>query len=229
LTTTAFRPLRFLWESKRMTARVGTSPYIAPEVWFNEDYTQQADVFAYGTVLYEMSQRAIPGRVRVPSGEMAALWRSDWRLEIRRGTPTSLSRPMRPYWSAAPHELPTIYEIFRAFAGGDVVFNGGKKLAVQAFAKQLTSDDASLIRSAGAPVVDMPGAVQAVRQRAENVHRAAIESEEPVVPLGPPPKAGVRARTRDSMGRGRLRRMRSTLRAATRVWMIRTQNQRARL
>lgn len=46
--------------SEKMTGQAGTYHWMAPEVINSQHYTEKADVFSYGIILWETYTRAIP-------------------------------------------------------------------------------------------------------------------------------------------------------------------------
>lgn len=46
--------------SEKMTGQAGTYHWMAPEVINSQHYTEKADVFSYGIILWEIYTRAIP-------------------------------------------------------------------------------------------------------------------------------------------------------------------------
>ncbi|CAN0264517.1 unnamed protein product, partial [Scytosiphon promiscuus] len=46
--------------SEKMTGQAGTYHWMAPEVINSQHYTEKADVFSYGIILWEIFTRAIP-------------------------------------------------------------------------------------------------------------------------------------------------------------------------
>lgn len=77
----------------------GTPNYMAPEIFRNQKYTENVDVFAFGTMLWEAAACDIPWanfdgadiRDRVLAGKM---------LEIPRGLPVELQRLIQDCWIA---------------------------------------------------------------------------------------------------------------------------------
>jgi len=48
------------WKNKQFPGRVGTTHWMAPEILRCEDYTEAADVYSYGTILWECLTGYIP-------------------------------------------------------------------------------------------------------------------------------------------------------------------------
>ena len=44
-------------KAKKMTAKIGTYQWMAPEVIVGLKYTEKADVFSYGIILWELATR----------------------------------------------------------------------------------------------------------------------------------------------------------------------------
>eukprot|EP01100_Stratorugosa_tubuloviscum_P013982 TRINITY_DN7226_c0_g1_i1.p1 TRINITY_DN7226_c0_g1~~TRINITY_DN7226_c0_g1_i1.p1 ORF type:complete len:763 (-),score=369.26 TRINITY_DN7226_c0_g1_i1:12-2300(-) len=51
----------------------GTYAYTAPEVYFGEKYTDKADIFAFGIILWEMVKRCMTGEYQQPYGDQPQL------------------------------------------------------------------------------------------------------------------------------------------------------------
>jgi alpha-tubulin suppressor-like RCC1 family protein/tRNA A-37 threonylcarbamoyl transferase component Bud32 len=51
---------KMLQDSSKMTSNVGTPIWMAPEVMEGKEYTEKADVYSFGLILYEMVMRKIP-------------------------------------------------------------------------------------------------------------------------------------------------------------------------
>lgn len=91
----------------------GTPNYMAPEIFRNARYTENVDVFAFGTLLWEAAARDIPWanmdpadiRQRVVAGRM---------LEIPRDCPHTLQQLIREAWTADRNLRPPMAEVLSA-------------------------------------------------------------------------------------------------------------------
>jgi serine/threonine protein kinase len=93
-------------DAVKFTKHVGTTIYMAPEVFYDTTYTTQCDVYSFGITLCEMFTRKKP-------------YSSEIRAEIKRDSSrfmfkvSKLNSPMRPDLSAnVPKAISTLIERF---------------------------------------------------------------------------------------------------------------------
>ena len=96
-------------KAKRMTAKIGTYQWMAPEVIAGFKYTEKADVFSYGIILWEIATRD-PPYYGIDGTEVSLkVVREDMRPTISR--PDQYPRPfldlMEKCWDREPNNRPT--------------------------------------------------------------------------------------------------------------------------
>ncbi len=76
--------------SEKMTGQAGTYHWMAPEVINSQHYTEKADVFSYGIILWEIFTRAIP------YGGMQPVQVNVWRASVERicGSAPQVRQPL---------------------------------------------------------------------------------------------------------------------------------------
>ena len=99
---------RFKVDDKIMSA-VGTVQFAAPEVLRNERYTEKADLFSFGTVLWELHTR-----IRVfkglPQIEVYRAVIEGNMPDVPRGCPSQYRQLMKACWQLQPSKRPTFRE-----------------------------------------------------------------------------------------------------------------------
>ena len=101
---------RFLSEGKQMT-QVGTPMWMAPEIIQGRQYTQKADVYAYGIILWEILTRLEPYEDKEPMQIVLEVVNNGLRPYM----PPELERSplvplMRECWSEAPAGRPSFHQ-----------------------------------------------------------------------------------------------------------------------
>ena len=102
-------------KAKKMTAKIGTYQWMAPEVISGFKYTEKADVFSYGIILWELATRK-PPYYGVDGTEVSQkVVKEDLRPQISRdeesSIPSSFNELMRDCWARNPVERPQFDEI----------------------------------------------------------------------------------------------------------------------
>lgn len=94
-----------------MTGKIGTYQWMAPEVVSSHQYTEKADVFSFGIILWQIASRQAPYR-NVPGVQVAHdVLHKDLRPSIPKKTPQQFSWLMRRCWDKNPDKRPSFSEI----------------------------------------------------------------------------------------------------------------------
>eukprot|EP01103_Thecamoeba_quadrilineata_P020812 TRINITY_DN914_c0_g1_i1.p1 TRINITY_DN914_c0_g1~~TRINITY_DN914_c0_g1_i1.p1 ORF type:complete len:971 (+),score=312.70 TRINITY_DN914_c0_g1_i1:27-2939(+) len=93
----------------------GTARWTAPEVLQGDTYTEAADVYSYGIILWELATRKIPFD-DVPSYNLANLVTSGSRPPepTDDDVPSEFTEIMRACWSARPSQRPSASQVIRS-------------------------------------------------------------------------------------------------------------------
>jgi serine/threonine protein kinase len=94
-----------------MTAETGTYRYMAPEVIRHESYTQTADVYSFGIVLWQLITREVPFADRNQISAASLVATDDLRPPFPEGISSSVKELIERCWSSAPEERPSFDEI----------------------------------------------------------------------------------------------------------------------
>eukprot|EP00741_Cyanophora_paradoxa_P023728 tig00021616_g22919.t1 len=96
-----------------LTGQSGTYQWMAPEVLNNQRYSEKADVFSFGIVLYELITRKLP--YEGLDGMQAALGvlHRGLRPDIPPSTSPVLAKLMRSCWAQDPRERPAFEQILQ--------------------------------------------------------------------------------------------------------------------
>ena len=84
---------------------------MAPEVIANERYTEKADVYSFGIILWEMVTRKIPFEGMNGVQVSVAVATRDLRPTIPPDTPQDVAKIMKECWSTDPNDRPVFSEI----------------------------------------------------------------------------------------------------------------------
>jgi len=90
----------------------GTDRWTAPEIGDGEKYTEAADVFSYGVILYEIAARKLPFQ-DVPAENVRALWKKGDRPPIPDDTPPEFEKLIKMCWDQRPRSRPTFPDIIQ--------------------------------------------------------------------------------------------------------------------
>lgn len=103
-----------------MTGKIGTYQWMAPEVITSQNYTEMADVFSFGIILWEIAAREPPYRSNFLfekdiSGAQVSLEvvNNNLRPKIPKNTPEHFARLMIRCWDRNPLKRPSFYEIIK--------------------------------------------------------------------------------------------------------------------
>ena len=105
----------------------GNLPYISPEVLRGQNYTQKADIYAFGIIINEVftGERPFNNILSDKLNLIIDICKSNKRLEIHKNAPKSLINLLNKCWDAEPLNRPTADEIIQKlnyFETDDIIF-----------------------------------------------------------------------------------------------------------
>lgn len=95
----------------QMTGQCGTFQYMAVEVLANKPYSEKADVFSFGILLWEMVARKLPYFGMQPMQVGIAVVQQGLRPTIPPRTPAPLSKLMQACWDTDPNRRPSFAQL----------------------------------------------------------------------------------------------------------------------
>ena len=98
-------------KSKKMTKKIGTFQWMAPEVLTSQDYTEKADVFSYGIILWEIASRKPPYKNISGITVATRVVSNNLRPPIDDSYPKPFSELMAKCWDRNPENRPRFKEI----------------------------------------------------------------------------------------------------------------------
>ncbi|KAM3137799.1 hypothetical protein pb186bvf_010042 [Paramecium bursaria] len=96
-----------------MTSKIGTYQWMAPEVIAGQVYTEKADVFSFGIILWEISAREPPYRNITGLQVSLDVLNNDFRPTIPKKTPEVFARLTKRCWDRDPEKRPSFKEIIK--------------------------------------------------------------------------------------------------------------------
>lgn len=102
-------------KAKKMTSKIGTYQWMAPEVIAGFKYTEKADVFSFGVILWELATRK-PPYYGIDGTEVSRkVIKEDLRPEIKeRDCPVKFFELMNQCWDRSPENRPFFDEIIES-------------------------------------------------------------------------------------------------------------------
>lgn len=99
------------FKAEIMTNKIGTYQWMAPEVISGEQYSEQADVFSFGIVLWELATRKPPYKEK--SGQQVAqeVVKTGLRPPLPKKCPEQFLSLMQRCWDQRPEQRPTFARI----------------------------------------------------------------------------------------------------------------------
>ncbi|KAL4441987.1 hypothetical protein ABPG74_003738 [Tetrahymena malaccensis] len=96
-----------------MTAKIGTYQWMAPEVISSNIYTEKADVFSYGIILWEIASREPPYRNKTGSTVSVEVVKNNLRPIIPKNCPPQFADLMQRCWDNNQSLRPSFNEIIK--------------------------------------------------------------------------------------------------------------------
>ena len=128
-------------DEEKITRKIGTPAYMAPEVFLGSKYSTPADIYSFGLILFEMSECHVPLE-HYSREELFSFFKSDeLTLPFTKITPKPLKDLILKCINKNPEQRPTANEIFNQIASGKVVFSNSDKKKVSLFAKKIIEND----------------------------------------------------------------------------------------
>lgn len=90
-----------------MTGKIGTYQWMAPEVIASQKYSEKADVFSYGIILWEIASREPPFKNLSGLQVSMEVLNNDLRPKIPKNTPESYVKLMKKCWDREPSKRPS--------------------------------------------------------------------------------------------------------------------------
>ena len=124
-----------------MTAKIGTPNYMAPELIVSGNYDNKVDVYAYGMILYEMSENQRPFKGLKVGDIFQCVIQKDERPSFTTATPLALRKLIKKCWDRDPEVRPSFQHIFDLFKEGSVDFPGCSNSDISKFFKIIERDE----------------------------------------------------------------------------------------
>eukprot|EP00597_Dinobryon_sp_UTEXLB2267_P008479 CAMPEP_0170088298 /NCGR_PEP_ID=MMETSP0019_2-20121128/22585_1 /TAXON_ID=98059 /ORGANISM="Dinobryon sp., Strain UTEXLB2267" /LENGTH=414 /DNA_ID=CAMNT_0010306427 /DNA_START=114 /DNA_END=1358 /DNA_ORIENTATION=+ len=98
-------------EAFEMTGNTGTLVYMAPEVALKKPYTEKADIYSFGVILWQMTAGEVPYNSMKKDEYMTRVVVNGFRLKIKDDLPTLLFDLIEACWDASPSRRPSAEEV----------------------------------------------------------------------------------------------------------------------
>ncbi|CEG41895.1 tkl protein kinase [Plasmopara halstedii] len=106
-----------------MTGNCGTTQWMAPEVLAAEKYTEKADVFSYGVVVWETITRQCPYEGLTQIQAALGVLNNNLRPTVPKECPSFFKKLMTLCWGSSPEQRPSfesVLEILNSFFDGSL-------------------------------------------------------------------------------------------------------------
>ncbi|EAY16398.1 TKL family protein kinase [Trichomonas vaginalis G3] len=132
-----FGNARFVDENSILTKMIESPIYTAPEAALSNSYDYKSDIYLYGLLLYELSEKVRPYTDIKQSEIIDLVIKKGLRPNFSQITPEPLKNLITRCWSQNPDERPSFEDIFDEFHSGNVTFPKANHNEVSNYAKNL--------------------------------------------------------------------------------------------
>ena len=134
---------KFIREGEIQTMRIGSYPWMAPEVLVSQNYNEKADIYSYAMILYELVT------LRYPFSECTDQKLIQFRVMNRKrptldeNTPEPIATMIQRCWAQDPRERPSFAEIMAQFKDELCLFPDTNLEFFRAYKLKVENDDAN--------------------------------------------------------------------------------------
>jgi hypothetical protein len=120
-------------ESLLMTKDIGTPHWMAPELFTSQQYTNKVDLYAYAILLWEMQTETAPFKGMSGMQIGIAVSRRGERPKLPDDVPGELRELITSCWAQDPEARPSFDDVVKAFAKGNILYDGSDSAEVRSF------------------------------------------------------------------------------------------------
>uniref|UniRef100_A0A6B2KWY3 Protein kinase domain-containing protein n=1 Tax=Arcella intermedia TaxID=1963864 RepID=A0A6B2KWY3_9EUKA len=102
---------RVIDKKRAMTGNIGTVAWIAPEIFQQKKYTEKADIYSFGIVMWEIITRQTPFGNLSSFGIPVAVIKGDRPPFAKEKVPSSLKKLVRSCWSSNQKKRPPVHKV----------------------------------------------------------------------------------------------------------------------
>ncbi|KAH7649847.1 Ser Thr kinase [Cryptosporidium bovis] len=102
-------------ETRKMLGCIGTHHWMAPEILRGEGFTKSADVYSFGTILWEMLTKKIPNEELAVNHIIASVGYGNRRPNLPKDIPSTLKVIICKTWEKNVHKRPSFKQLASIF------------------------------------------------------------------------------------------------------------------
>lgn len=152
----------------KMTLRIGTFHWMAPEMLDSDDYSYKVDVYAFSIILWEMITGKIPYQGQDPLKILINVKNNGMRPSIPTNCNDDLIKLMVRCWDQDPDNRPTFCELYTIFRDENVHFDDTNTEEIRQFFEQFSVSD-EILHPTTKPPVNETAASTAASEKIEIV------------------------------------------------------------